>query len=260
MRKSSSDVKKRIRRYWDRRAHTYDRSPGHSPKDREIEVWKKILKEKIEGNDKSCVLDVGTGTGFLSIMLTEMGFNVVGLDISREMLRKAREKAKEMHIEFVQGDAENLPFKTESFDAVVNRAVLWTLPDPERALAEWKRVLKSGGRLCFFLHEIHPRGIIPWIQRQLRNILILIFERRNPWNLHRLKLNTPFNRGAAPTIMKNFIEACELEPVSVEPMEEINKLKIESMPLYYKIMPNKHIQYCYTAIKSHNNRDKKDKK
>ncbi len=259
MRISSSDVKKRIRRYWDRRAYTYDRSPGHSPKDREIEVWKRLLKEKIEGNDTSCVLDVGTGTGFLSIMLTEMGFNVVGLDISREMLRRAREKAKEMHIEFVQGDAENLPFKTESFDAVVNRAVLWTLPDPERALAEWKRVLKSGGRLCFFLHEIHPRGIIPWIQKQLRNILILIFERRNPWNL-RLKLNTPFNRGAAPTIMKNFIEACGLEPLSVEPMEEINKLRRESMPLYYKIVSNKHIQYCYTAIKLHNNRDKKDKK
>ena len=259
MRKSGSDVKKRIRRYWDRRAHTYDRSPGHSPKDREIEVWKRILKGKIEGNDTSCVLDVGTGTGFLSIMLTEMGFNVVGLDISREMLRRAREKAKEMHIEFVQGDAENLPFKTESFDAVVNRAVLWTLPDPERALAEWKRVLKSGGRLCFFLHEIHPRGIIPWIQRQLRNIFILIFERRNPWNL-RLKLNTPFNRGAAPNIMKNFIEACGLEPLSVEPMEEINKLRRENMPLYYKIASNKHILYCYTAIKLHNNRDKKDKK
>lgn len=94
-----------------------------------------IFKKKI-GETAKKVLDIGTGTGFLSIMLAEMGYEVVGLDISEEMLKRARNKAVDrgVKVEFKLGDAEDLPFDAGSFDAVVNRAVLWTLPDPKKRL------------------------------------------------------------------------------------------------------------------------------
>lgn len=66
------------------------------------------------------------------------------------MLKKARENAERLGlpVDFKQGDAESIPFEDESFDVVVNRDVLWTLPNPDTALREWKRVLRPGGRLA----------------------------------------------------------------------------------------------------------------
>jgi ubiquinone/menaquinone biosynthesis C-methylase UbiE len=63
------------------------------------------------------------------------------------MISKAREHAAQcgLHIDFQQQDAENLPFKESTFHVVVARNLLWTLPDPERALREWRRVLKPDG-------------------------------------------------------------------------------------------------------------------
>jgi ubiquinone/menaquinone biosynthesis C-methylase UbiE len=52
-----------------------------------------------------------------------------------------------LEVDFFHGDAENLPFKDNSFDLVVNKFLLWTLPHPSGAAREWKRVLKPGGRL-----------------------------------------------------------------------------------------------------------------
>jgi SAM-dependent methyltransferase len=65
------------------------------------------------------------------------------------MLRKARTKADEagLHIDLRQGDAEQTPFENGRFNLVIERHVVWTLPEPARALTDWKRVLRPGGRL-----------------------------------------------------------------------------------------------------------------
>ena len=80
-------------------------------------------------------------------MLSELGHDVTGVDFSDEMLGAARRNAKTygLDVDFKKGDAESLPFENSTFDAVVNRYVLWTVPGPERALKEWTRVLKPGG-------------------------------------------------------------------------------------------------------------------
>ena len=250
-----NDTKNIIKDYWNERSSTFDLSPGHVTASRkEKEAWKSLLRTKI-GGDTGDILDIGAGTGFLSIMLAELGYRVVGIDISEEMMERAKKKAVDRGVEaeFKLGDAENLSFETGSFDAIVNRAVLWTLPSPKKALAEWKRVLKPGGRLCFFLHESRPDGITHLFRRQLGNLVVLIAERRNPWNqLHnseKLGAELPFRGGVEPSVITKLIEESGFEKVSAEPMVELGRLKRDGMPLHYKISADNHVQYCYTAVK-----------
>lgn len=134
------EVLHKVKAYWDWRAKNYDQSPGHSGFEEE---WKKYLEKKL--NSEARVLDVGTGTGFMALLLAELGYDVVGVDISEEMLKVAREKAEKrnLKIEFRIGNAEKLDFSDEEFDAVISRHLLWTLKDPKACVAEWKRVAKN---------------------------------------------------------------------------------------------------------------------
>ncbi len=88
------------------------------------------------------VLDVGCGTGFLSEGVLEITSSVWGLDITPEQLQRA---ARKLPIPLVRGDAENLPFQGERFDAVVSSGSIEYWPDPVRALHEMNRVLRPGG-------------------------------------------------------------------------------------------------------------------
>jgi len=142
-------VKDAIKSHWNTRAQGYDRNVRHViffRRDRSI--WQKIFKESL-GESHLRILDIGTGPGIVANLISDLGYDVTGMDLSYHMLKKARENSAALHnsMTLVQGDAENLPFGDASFDAVVNRYVLWSLPDPENALAEWHRVLKPGGRL-----------------------------------------------------------------------------------------------------------------
>ncbi len=249
-----NDTKSEIKDYWNKRSSTFDLSPGHIIANRKEEnAWKSLLQDKIGGNDKK-ILDIGAGTGFLSLMLAGMGHEVVGLDISEEMIEKAKKKAvgQGVEVEFKLGDAENLPFEIGSFDALVNRAVLWTLPDPKKAISEWRRVLKPGGKLCFFLHEPHPDGVADRVRRHFGNLFILIAERRNPWNSlydgKKMGAELPFRGGVVPLVITKLLEESGLNNVSAEPMVEIGILKRERLPLHHKITASKHVQYCYTAV------------
>lgn len=88
------------------------------------------------------VLDVGCGTGFLSEGILEVTPTVWGLDITPEQLQRARKK---LPIPLVRGDAENLPFSSERFDAVLSSGSIEYWPDPGQALREMHRVLRPGG-------------------------------------------------------------------------------------------------------------------
>jgi ubiquinone/menaquinone biosynthesis C-methylase UbiE len=94
-------------------------------------------------------LDVGCGTGFLSLELAGRGHRVTGLDFAPSMIERAERKAAELGfaVRFEQGDAEQMPFAPASFDLVISRHVLWTLPHPEAAVDDWLRVLRPGARL-----------------------------------------------------------------------------------------------------------------
>ena len=99
------------------------------------------------------MLDLGSGAGTDSLiaaqMVGEQG-RVVGIDMTPEMLAKARAAAGEMgvtNVEFVESEAERLPFADESFDVVISNGVIDLIPDKDAVFAELFRVLALGGRL-----------------------------------------------------------------------------------------------------------------
>ena len=99
------------------------------------------------------VLDLGSGAGTDSLiaaqMVGEQG-HVTGIDMTQEMLAKARAAAAEMgatNVEFVEGEAERLPFPDGSFDVVISNGVIDLIPDKDAVFSELFRVLRPGGRI-----------------------------------------------------------------------------------------------------------------
>src|SRR5207249_5845043 len=86
------------------------------------------------------------------------GHRVTGIDFAPAMLAEAQRKAaaQSLAVRFEEADAEQLPFPVRSFDLVMCRHVLWTLPHPEAAIDEWIRVLRPGGRLVSMDSQFDP--------------------------------------------------------------------------------------------------------
>lgn len=113
------------------------------------EVETKLALELFQPKPGMYVLDVGCGTGNFSIKLAKLGVKVVGIDISEEMLKIAREKAKRfgLQIEFVKMDVYSLQFPSDHFDGVFSMATFEFIHEPKRAFEEMMRVLKPSGHL-----------------------------------------------------------------------------------------------------------------
>jgi 2-polyprenyl-3-methyl-5-hydroxy-6-metoxy-1,4-benzoquinol methylase len=95
------------------------------------------------------VLDVGTGDGVYALEAALRQAHAVGVDASPAMLSAASQRARErrIHVEFREGQAQQLPFENECFDVVLAVTVLCFVPDPKQAVREVSRVLVPGGRL-----------------------------------------------------------------------------------------------------------------
>ena len=97
------------------------------------------------------VLDVGCGTGVVAVTAARLGAQVTGLDLTPELLERARENAAiaRVSIDFHEGDVENLPFGDNEFDVVLSQYGHMFAPRPALAIAEMLRVLRPGGTIAF---------------------------------------------------------------------------------------------------------------
>ncbi|OPY33032.1 MAG: hypothetical protein A4E31_00100 [Methanomassiliicoccales archaeon PtaU1.Bin030] len=144
-------MKEEIVDHWSRRSSSYSRFVQEGLSKRyEREGWQTIFTEAI-GKEKCKMLDVGTGPGVVAFQLAELGHEMTAVDLSDGMLEEARQNALRygLDVDFRKGDAEALPFPDNTFDVVVAKYVLWTVPDPEKALSEWHRVLRPGGKVVY---------------------------------------------------------------------------------------------------------------
>lgn len=125
-------------------AKWYDRN---SRKSRLAEMQKYANEVASHVNKGANVLEVAPGPGYLSIELAKKGFNVTGVDISPDFVVIAKNNAKvaNVSVNFLEGNAYNLPFEDSCFDFVVCSAAFKNFKDPVKALCEMHRVLKQGG-------------------------------------------------------------------------------------------------------------------
>ena len=145
-----------IQHYWNNRYSGYSKVNQKELEGIQRERWKKQFERLLPANKNLKVLDIGTGPGFFTIILEELGYtNIMGIDVSEKMIEVAKENIqkygkKDSSIELIQMDAQKLEFKPESFDIIVSRNLTWNLEKPQQAYSEWLRVLKPNGALFIF--------------------------------------------------------------------------------------------------------------
>jgi demethylmenaquinone methyltransferase / 2-methoxy-6-polyprenyl-1,4-benzoquinol methylase len=139
------------------------------------ELWRIATVRAIAPRRGERILDIAAGTGTSSAVLAKSGAEVVAADFSPGMIEEGRRRHPS--IEFVEADAEKLPFDDDSFDAVTISFGLRNVRHPQVALGEMYRVLKPGGRLviCEFStppvalvrvgYAVYLRTVLPLITR-----------------------------------------------------------------------------------------------
>ena len=144
------EIQERINAYWSKRADEFGDARYTDMQSKKREDWTRLIAQHLPERKPIRALDLGTGAGFFSFILNDLGCQVTGIDYSEEMLKNARRNAERLgygEVTFLQMDAQNLRFEDESFDFIYTRNVTWTLPDPAKAYHEMLRVLAPGGRL-----------------------------------------------------------------------------------------------------------------
>lgn len=217
-----SSVLDELRAYWDADADGYDVDPTHQPQtDAERAAWAAALSRHLP-DPPSQVLDVGAGTGFLSIPLARAGHHVTAVDLSEAMLGRLSEKAQRegLSIQLVQGSAESPP--PGPFHAVVERHLLWTLPDPRAALAAWREAA-PGGRVLLFEELMEDMDRFQRARRLARYVL----RRRRTPNAHhgaysqQLLSQLPLAARMTPEYVVREVEAAGWGPARIERLRDI---------------------------------------
>jgi ubiquinone/menaquinone biosynthesis C-methylase UbiE len=245
------EIKEAVRKSWDDSSGLYDSCPGHGiGTDEEKTAWKQELARNLPGSPRK-VLDVGCGTGVISLLFAEMGHQVTGVDLSEAMMVKAREKAyaRNLPIELMTGDAEHLPFNNESFDVIVNRHLVWTLPHPEIALEEWHRVLKNGGVVLIIEGIWKDKSVSVRAKRILSDGLAKILGHTHGGHYdEKLRSQLPYDGGVPEETMISDLEHAGFTGICSRDIMYIQEIQKPQQHWYRRFAPGK-TYYILAATK-----------
>jgi SAM-dependent methyltransferase len=228
----SMNVPESVRQYWDEDAATYDLVLEHFPHMKAQQAaWSAALNRHLP-RPPARVLDVGAGTGSLSVLLARLGYEVTALDLSPGMLERLRSRVADegLDVETVVGNAESPP--QLPFDAVVERLLLWALPNPVATVATWRRVASGGRLVCFEgvwgvadkVEALRGRG-----RHHLRRLL------RRPPEHHgvldrSVREQLPYSQGMTPNSIVEVVEAAGWRSVRLERLRDVEWARAMVLP------------------------------
>ncbi len=230
--------KQEISEWWTRDCVFYDNYPEHGLTKREEELWQQFLATEL-GEEPKRILDVGTGTGSISLILSTLGHDVSGIDLSPGMLSVCERKAAErgLPLDLKVGDAEALPFPDNTFDVITSRWVLWTLLQPSVAISEWKRVLKPGGKILAFdvkTHDNLNQSVSQTIKGRISKFLISVQDgRKLDSYLYKSEIHNAlplsYNKTDCFDRQVMLFKTADLDDVSAKPIEPLSVMKNEKL-------------------------------
>lgn len=150
----SVEVIESVNNYWNSPECVQGYGAGHYhglDQAQDEQIWTTLLTDAF-GTEPAKALEIGSGTGYLSILLAKAGFDVVGIDQSENMLEaaKANATAAGVKVRFQNGIASEFESELNTFDAAVARWVFWTLPNPLEVAQHIYSALKPGGKFMVF--------------------------------------------------------------------------------------------------------------
>lgn len=259
MTRPNFDLKAEIASYWDSRADTFDDSPSHFIRPgAEEAAWQAVLRRHLPDVDRPNVLELGCGTGLITLQLIKAGAEVTAVDLGERMLGRAREKvaASFPEVRFLFADAEDPFLAGEDFDAIVCRHLVWTLPDPASAFRRWHDLLKPGGKVLIFDHHadrggLRHRGLTAlskWLDSGRAPPAPSTSDAESPY--HRLQARLPFGLGGAPAAMlAPLLSAAGFGRVEIDPIRDLRRAQRAGRRFSFTLRSLSRESYLITATR-----------
>jgi SAM-dependent methyltransferase len=220
-----TNTSERIRNLWEAKARTYDCSPAHNPTSEiELAAWRAAVQWLLP-SPPARVLDVGAGTGFLSLLLARLGYQVTALDASSQMLARLRDKAAAagLTVQILEADASDPP--KNDFDVVVERHLLWTLPNPKATLSAWRQAAPKGRLVVFASQWGMANGVLAAARSRARAVLRDLRHQGGPGGTgydRSLQSRLPLAHGTPPEVLISLVDQSDWAPARIVRLHDID--------------------------------------